>query len=180
MNGEQSVAFDAMGYSLVFLRRRPGQSWEGARKAARERDAESLPDPATWDRILMGAEQILGEVSVFVTDQFYELDHDQTGIQVLCNASDGVSITVPYGEGDMDADAVMALMDQLGRVVEEATGLQGYDPQLGLPLSVTGAHTDQSVGMFDTIAAMFVRRKRTARRARERQRTMRRPPQQDG
>jgi hypothetical protein len=168
-----------MGYSLVFLSREPGQSWEDARRAAAESGAESLPDPAVWNRILTGARQILGEVSVFVTDRYYELDHDQTGIQLLCNTSDGIGITVPYGESDANADAVMQLMERLGRVVEEATGLQGYDPQLGLPLSDAVAHADQSVGLLNTVASMLARQERTAARARERQRRMQRPPQQD-
>lgn len=159
-----------MGYSLVFLPREPGQSWEDAREAAGGSGAASLPDPAVWNQILAGARQILGEVSVFVTDQYYELDHDGTGIQLLCNTSDGIGITAPYGEGDASADAVMDLMDQLGRVVEEATGLQGYDPQLGLPLSDAVAQIEQSVGLLNTVAEMLLRGERTAERARKRRR----------
>lgn len=168
-----------MSYDLIFLHREPGQSWEDAREAAGEAAAASLPDPAVWNRILADARQILGEVSVFVTDRYYELDHEQTGIQLLCNASEGIGITVPYWHSDANAHVVTQMIYRLGRVVEEATGLEGYDPQLGQPLSDAFAHANQAVGLFNGIAAMFARRERTAARARERQPKMQRPPQLD-
>lgn len=177
VNSRQSVPCDLMGYSLVFLPREPGQSWDDAREAADERGVASLPDPAAWNRIVTEAGRILGDVSVFVTDRYYELDHDETGIQLLCNTSDGIGITAPYGQSD--EDAVTVLMYRLGRVVEEATGLQGYDPQLDLPLSDAVAHADQSAGLFGAVAAIVLRAQRTAQRAPKRQRDKQRPPQQE-
>lgn len=151
-----------MSYDLIFLHREPGQSWEDDREAAGESGAATLPDPAVWNRILAGARQVPGTVSVHVTDRYYELDHEQTGIQLSCSVSDGIGITVPYWHSDANADAVTQLIYRLGRVVEEATGLEGYDPQLGLPLSDAFAQRDQAVELFNGIAEMFARRERTA------------------
>src|SRR5215813_13060617 len=153
-----------MSYDLIFLRREPGQSWEDARHAAGEH-AASLPDPATWDRIVAGSRQILGDVSVYVTDQYYELDHEQTGIQLLCNG-EGTGITVPYWHSGANADVVTQLIYRLGRVVEETTGLDGYDPQIDKPLSDALAHADQAAQSYGGVAEMFARAERTAERAR--------------
>jgi hypothetical protein len=64
--------------------------------------------------------------------------------------------TVPYWYAGADAAAVVDKIYQLGRVVEDATGLAGFDPQVELPLAE--AQPDLARAAFDQVAAMFARR----------------------
>jgi hypothetical protein len=127
-----------VSYDIYFVRRDPGQSFEDALEVV-EDSYEGEPGPLTsveleqWERILPRARKILGELQESGVDNTRELLHEPTGIE-LSLLRDQVSITVPYGHSD-DAVEVMGQVYALARVVEEETGLEGYDPQLGEPVS---------------------------------------------
>jgi hypothetical protein len=46
-------------------------------------------------------------------------------------------------------------MYPLGRVVEEETGLEGYDPQVGKPLAGAAANLDLGAASFETVAQLL-------------------------
>ncbi len=128
-----------MTYDIFFVRREPGQSFEEALEAGDDDDvAEPGPFTATereqWERILVRARQILGEVDVIADDFTRELSNPATGIE-LAFSSGEAQLRLPHshaGGSDMD---VMSKLHALARMVETVTDLEGYDPQLQEPLS---------------------------------------------
>lgn len=145
-----------MSYDLRFLPKAADQSWEQVIDAAEERllteDGEGQPvermDPGVWPAIVAGAREILGEVSLYE----HALTHRPTGIRVTLYRGEA-SVTAPYWYTGERAEAVARTMYRLGHVVEAATGLAGYDPQLGLPLAEAQSRVDQATVVFDQAAA---------------------------
>jgi hypothetical protein len=43
----------------------------------------------------------------------------------------------------------------LGRIVEEETGLEGYDPQVGTPLAEAATNLDLGAASFETVAQLL-------------------------
>lgn len=119
-------------------------------EAAQDVVRDEPPDRRVWERIVLAARDILGEASIRETQTHVELDHGQTGIQLSGSAAEA-GITVPYWYTGADAEAVLAKIYTLGRVVESATGFQGFDPQLDLPLAE--ARSTCAVAVFDHVAA---------------------------
>ena len=87
-----------------------------------------------WERITTRARQILDGIEEFGTENSRELADSGTGIQ-LSMIADEVSITVPNERPEQDAVSLMAKVYALARVVEDETGLEGYDPQLQEPIT---------------------------------------------
>src|SRR5262245_34656097 len=133
-----------MSYDLTF---RPNEE-------SQRSDAAGKPEPAIWERILAGARQVLGEISVCRSDHHDELSHESTGIQISYFGSE-VGITVPYWYSGAEAESIVTTIHRLAQVVEAATGFQGYDPQLDLPLAEAASRTGQAVAAFDRVQAMF-------------------------
>ena len=124
-----------VSYDLNFYRRLPAESWEEAIEANEDPDrAGGRPAAEVWSRTVARATEILGDVDVYDAQQYMELSHDPTGIQLSC-WSDFAGITVPYWYTGAEATAVMERVYALGRAVEQETGLEGYDPQLNQPLA---------------------------------------------
>lgn len=146
-----------MSYDLIFVPRADGQSWDDALEAAEEDESDGLPSAEAWARILAAARQVLGEVSVLEGADNYQLTHEPTGTQVSYYAQEA-GITVPYWYRGRDARAIVETIYQVGESVQAETGLPGYDPQLGLPLSDAAAQPDQAVKCFDQVAASFAQR----------------------
>jgi hypothetical protein len=132
-----------------------GEPRPGARPA--RFGPEGSPDARAWERILAGARDLLGEVEVHAADSWYEFTHEPTGIQVSLEAT-MAAITVPYWYSGARAESVLRLVYRLGQIVESATGLAGYDPQVGMPVSEAVSHLGQGVAVFDRTAAMFAQR----------------------
>ncbi|MBL7255885.1 hypothetical protein [Paractinoplanes lichenicola] len=65
---------------------------------------------------------------------------------------------MPYWYKGADAERVVRALYDLGRLVEETTGLAGYDPQVELPLTEAAARPGLAVAVFDDVAADFARR----------------------
>jgi hypothetical protein len=126
-----------VSYDIYFVHRTEDQSWEDALDALEDVEDE-VPLPAemidAWDRIVPQARAIVGEIDLFENGDSLELTHRSSGLQMSIYG-DEVSITIPYWHaGDRAAEALAAAY-RLGLVIEKETGLQGYDPQVGVPLS---------------------------------------------
>jgi hypothetical protein len=128
-----------VSYDIYFVRRDPGQSFDDALDATEESyDGDPGPlgaaDLEQWDRITTRARQILDGVDESGTEMSRDLSDSVTGIQ-LSMIADEVTITVPSDRSDHDAVTLMAKVYALARVVEDETGLEGYDPQLQEPVT---------------------------------------------
>ena len=95
-----------VSYDIYFLKRDPGQSWEEAMDAleAQDTSSEVLTAPQNWDQVVSGVKEVLDEVSVLKNPPSWEIDHEQTSIQVSCFSGEW-SISVPYwSNGDAAAE----------------------------------------------------------------------------
>jgi hypothetical protein len=136
------LATDSVGqvrYDIFFVRRDPGQSFADALEETEE-SYHGDPGPLTaaereqWDRIVSRARDLLGPVEEFPSDTSRELVHAGTGIELSMIAGE-VTITLVDAGGAQDSVALMGKVYALARVVEDETGLEGYDPQLQEPVS---------------------------------------------
>ncbi|MEO3886976.1 hypothetical protein [Nonomuraea sp. B5E05] len=139
-----------MSYDLYFARRAPGQSWEEALEEPRS------PDLAAWERIVGRAREILGEVRIIEYPPNWEMDHEGTGISVN-HWEGGWEMSAPYWTHGEDARRTVDVLYEMARAVERESGLECYDPQVGLPLAEI-ADTARAVEAFDAVAGRFGRR----------------------
>lgn len=140
-----------MSYDIYLLKREPGQSWEDAMEALEEQDTEVLTRPPGWDQVVSGVRYVLGDVSVAENPPAWQVGHEQTGIQVTCYSREW-SITVPYwAEGDA-ASAIAGQIRAIAAVVQVATGLEAYDPQVDMPVTTDEWTTQQAAAVFDQVA----------------------------
>ncbi|MEV0713399.1 hypothetical protein [Asanoa sp. NPDC050611] len=139
-----------MGYDLLFMRRQPGQTWDEALEVAEDyQDFGAGPDEQVWQRVTKRAKLLLGDLVTTLSDDNGQLTHEGTGIQlILC--ADSAEMTVPDS-----ATAVLRTMFLLGQVVEEETGLQGYDPQAGQPIREAAADLDLGAASFEMVARVL-------------------------
>ena len=128
-----------MSYDVYFVRRDPGQSFEAALDATEE-SFEGDPGPLSavelelWDEVLPAARAVLGDVEEFSDETTRELSDKDTGIELsLFNGE--MAIRVPLDEQEDENGEIMARVYKLARAVERVTGLEGYDPQTGSPVS---------------------------------------------
>ena len=139
----------------MFLRRQPGQSWDEAMEAAEDyQDFGAGPEGQVWQRVVTRAKLLLGEVEATLTDDGGEISHERTGIQLSLYA-DSAEMNVPYGDTGEAATALLRTMFLLGQVVEEETGLEGYDPQLEQPIREAAANLDLGAASFEMVARML-------------------------
>lgn len=150
-----------MSYDLTFLRKNDDQSWDQALEASEERveadPAAETPDAEAWTHIVAEAQELLGDVELQQNAQFFELDHERTGLQ-LSLYGDEAGITVPYWYAGSDAATIVRLIYQLGLIVERHTGLSGYDGQVGLAVAEAADQPQLAVSIFDQVAQSFARR----------------------
>lgn len=131
-----------MSYDIFFLRRDPGQTFEDALEDIEDSYDGGDPGPLTeedlelWDALLPAARDILGPA--------VELTQDDSETRELTDPVTGIGLTFFQGELEIhvpehrvggDDIALMSTVYELARAVEQATGLEGYDPQLGEPVS---------------------------------------------
>lgn len=144
-----------MSYDLIFARLAPGQTWD--EYLEEDHDDDSFGDEElasqTWQRIVGRVREILPNA----IDAGGELDDEQTAIQVLCSAQDA-SIQVPYWHEGPAARRVVTAMYQISAIIEEETGLRGFDPQIEMSVADAASHVDEAVAVFDNIAASFAAR----------------------
>lgn len=147
-----------MSYDLTFLPKTDDQTWDEALDASEQRVVASMRsgapsagyDREVWARLVAATREELGDVEVFEGADSAEVSHD-SGIQLSLYPHEA-AITVPYWYEGEEADAVMARVFRLAEAVERETGLQGYDPQAGLPLAEAAAEMGLSRATFDRVA----------------------------
>lgn len=130
-----------MSYDIFFVRRDPGQAFEDALDELEgsfengDPGALSEADLEHWDALLPRALDILGEL---------DLEEDDESARRLVARASGIELSVIPGEieihvpDDRAVDDDIELMSEvyeLARAVEDVTGLEGYDPQVGEPVS---------------------------------------------
>jgi hypothetical protein len=135
------------------------QSWDEVLRIMDDDDEDddaafSWPDAGVWRRVVDRAQAELGNVSVFDSELIREIDHEPTSVQ-LTLLHDSGGMHAPYGATGSDAVRQLTVMYQLAGMVEEETGLECYDPQVGMPLR--DAATDLSLGLapFEMFGRMF-------------------------
>lgn len=130
-----------MSYDIFFVRRDPGQAFGDALDDLEGSFENGDPGPLSevdlehWDALLPRAREILGDV---------EVDDEDDESRQLVAPSSGVELTLIAGEVEIHVPDDRALDDhlelisevyELARAVEDVTGLEGYDPQVGEPVS---------------------------------------------
>ena len=118
-----------MSYDIYFLKRESGQTWDEA-MAVMEEEAdgpEDLSYPSSWDEVVAGVQEILGEVSVLENPPAWEMDHEPTAIQVSCFSGEW-SISVPYWSDGDAAKKTAGHLRAVAEVIQRATTLEAYDP----------------------------------------------------
>jgi hypothetical protein len=130
-----------MSYDIFFVRRDPGQTFEDALDDLEGSFEGGDPGELTdvdlehWDAILPLAREILGEVEVDDEDEeTRELTAVATGVELTMIQGE-VAIRVPDERSPGDDLELMQAVYDLAHAVEDVTGLEGYDPQLGEPVS---------------------------------------------
>lgn len=145
-----------MSYDLIFVRLAPDQSWAEFLAAEHDFDGEGARRAVateTWQRIVRRVRQILPEA----VDTGGELDDERTAIQVFCGA-DEASVQVPYWHTGAAARRVLTAMYEIAAILEQETGLRGYDPQLEAPTAELADRVEDAVAVFDGVAASFASR----------------------
>ena len=145
-----------MSYDLEFLEKAADQTWEEAFETAEEADTEA-PAAEISAAVTAATRALLGPVTVNEGEQFYELDHEASGIQLILYRH-SAAITVPYWHTGADAVTVVRQIYDLGLIVERHTGLAGYDPQTDLAVAEAATQPDLAVHIFDRTAASFTGR----------------------
>ena len=134
-----------MSYDIFFVRRDPGETIEEALEGVEESYEGGDPGPLTeedlelWDNLLPLAREILGSAAEITREdeETREITDPVTGIGLLVFQGE-FEIHVPDNRtGGVDDLVVMSTVYDLARALEEATGLEGYDPQLDEPVSDT-------------------------------------------
>lgn len=132
-----------MSYDIFFVRRDPGQTFEDALDELEGSYENGDPGELTdndlerWDALLPLAREILGDVVVDDADEeTRELTAVRSGVELTMIQGE-IAIRVPDDRAPADDIELMAAVYELARVVEDVTGLEGYDPQLGEPVSDT-------------------------------------------
>jgi len=130
-----------MSYDIFFVRRDPGHSFEDAldelEGSFRNGDPGELSDAdlEQWDALLPLAAEILGALDVDDEDDSGRgLVGRTTGVELTMIAGE-IEIHVPDDRRDIDSVELMSTVYDLARAVEDVTGLEGYDPQVGEPVS---------------------------------------------
>ena len=132
-----------MSYDIFFVRRDPGETIEEALEGVEESYEGGDPGPLTeedlelWDSLLPMAREILGSAAEITREdeETREITDPVTGIGLLVFQGE-FEIHVPDNRtGGVDDLVVMSTVYDLARAVQDVTGLEGYDPQLGEPVS---------------------------------------------
>ena len=123
-----------MSYDILFVPRRPGQTWESALDEAEGRDV--LGDAVRperlvqWDRVVAALRARVGDVVVTVDDDTCEATHP-SGL-VLALYPDEASVSFPYRHREDAAAFHDVIVDVVG-ILERETGLHAWDAQTDEP-----------------------------------------------
>jgi hypothetical protein len=146
-----------MSYDFIVLHRQPGQSWDEVLEALERlamEGADRRLSPAARARAERIADRLQAhdpQLERFASEHCIELDRpDDSGVQVSLFEHE-LGVTVPYWHTGHAARAVMRLVWSYLAILEQETGWETYDPQLGRSLDrardlevVSGSHGDMS------------------------------------
>ena len=126
-----------MSYDITFIQKSEAQTWQEALEAneARVSALESWNSPASdaayaeWQRISALLLECNPGMSKHVAPHCLELTDDATGLQVSLFESEA-GISIPYAHSNETAQPIMELVKRFALIIEEETGLVGYDGQL--------------------------------------------------
>jgi hypothetical protein len=126
-----------MSYDFILLHRQPGQSWDEVleateRRVEQEMDPPFSPSARAWaERIADRLQAHDPQLERFTSRHCIDLDRpDDTGVQVSLFEHE-LAVTVPYWHTGRAARAVMELVWSYLAILEQETGWETYDPQLG-------------------------------------------------
>ncbi|SDM68909.1 hypothetical protein SAMN05216259_101189 [Actinacidiphila guanduensis] len=133
-------------YDIIFARRRPGLTLlETLEDRAAEHDPDAEPVPlllttaqrAAWELILR---RVTAEVGPVTSQEYlYSLTlwrDGPAGHLQLDYAGDSADIEIPYRYPGKAALPIIAEAYRVAGIVEEATGLEGFDGQTEQPIAV--------------------------------------------
>src|SRR5690242_5332353 len=144
-----------MSYDFILLHREPGQSWDEVLEA-NERllmaEGDRPFDPSARARAERIADRLQAhdpQLQRFTSEHHIELTRpDDPGVQVSLFERE-LAVTVAYWHTGQAARAVMELVWSYLTILEQETGWEIYDPQLGRSLerardldAVSGGHAD--------------------------------------
>ncbi|MEC3994116.1 hypothetical protein VSR01_11385 [Actinacidiphila sp. DG2A-62] len=135
-----------MTYDIIFARRRPGRTLLETledRAAEYDPDAESVPivvttdQRAVWERIL---QRVTAEVGPVTSQEYlYSLTlwrDGPAGHLQVDYAGDSADIEIAYRYPGKAALPIIAEAYRVAHIIEETTGLEGYDGQTEQPIAV--------------------------------------------
>ena len=156
---DDSPTVAGVSYDICFLKRDPGQSWKEVMDAMEEQSTghQVLTCPPNWDQVVSGVREVLGEVSVLENPPAWEIDHEQTAIQVSCFSGEW-SISVPYWSNGEAAVKIAKYLRAIAEIVQAATRLEAYDPQVGEAVTSDEWTVRQAASVFDHVAESFDKR----------------------
>ncbi|MGC4892869.1 hypothetical protein [Micromonospora sp. DT31] len=133
-----------MSFGLVLLPEPIGpSSLEGS--GGERKNAGEPPDPQAWDAIVAGVRDILGEVVVGQDGPTRSLVHERSGI-IVRHRSGEATVDLPrWPDHEEDGRRLVQDVYRIGHVVADATGLVGYAPQLGVPLTEAESRVDDTL-----------------------------------
>jgi hypothetical protein len=146
-----------MSYDLILLHRGPGQSWDEVLEADERLAMEGADRPfssfarARAERIADRLQAHDPQLERFTTEHHIELTRpDGAGVQVSLFEGE-LAVTVAYWHTGRAARTMMELAWSYLAILEQETGWEIYDPQLGRSLdrardldAVSGGHGDMS------------------------------------
>jgi hypothetical protein len=149
-----------MSYDLVLLPRDLGQSWDqvmeaNERLALEEGDRPLSPaDRTRLERIADHLQTHDPQLDRFTTERHMELTRaDDTGIQVSLYP-DQLAVAIAYWHTGPTARAVMQIAWSYLAILEQETGWEIYDPQLGRNLDRVHDLDEVTTGYADMSARL--------------------------
>jgi hypothetical protein len=106
---------------------------------------------------LSGVREVLGDVSVLENPPAWEIDHEQSAIQVSCFSGEW-SISDPYWSDGEAAAKIAGFLHAIAGIVQNATGLEAYDPPVEQAVTSDAWTVQQAVSVFDQVAESFDKR----------------------
>ncbi len=133
-----------MTYDIMFLRVSPGYTFQETLdriNAAYDPDADPEPmnptseDRLAWERI---THRVSGEIGPVAVEEFpYSLTMDRSGPRghfLLDYSGDSATIAIPYRYADSLALPIMTEAYHVAHILEDESGLEGYDAEVGQPV----------------------------------------------
>jgi hypothetical protein len=129
-----------VSHKLIFLPYVLGQTWPqayDAATAAAARSSDWLTEARLepWARLIPRAADVLGPIEDYRGSEYRELRHPFTGLRFTLFGGDGL-LTLPYWYDAPVARKVCDLTYRLCRVIEDETGLAGFDRRVDRPVSM--------------------------------------------